>query len=317
MLHVLAEQPVAFKNIILPRRIVRSATEFFCSTENGHLVQKEIDIFQRLSEQPVGMILTGHTAVAPEGRTRGQNAIFGDEYIEENCRLAEVAKRHGVRCVMQLGHGGRKAEGQNGGLRVLTPDTMTVSDIQNTVKAFTDAAVRAKICGFDGVEIHGAHRYLLSEFFYPQFNHRTDAYGGSAENRFRIIYEIISAIKVANGADFPVFLKINSDNVEAPEKYFRDLCAVAEICEKTGVEGMELSGWDCQPAGTPKEPYFFHTARRLYHETTLPLMLVGGIRKATEIEEILAFGIKTVSLCRPFMKNPSCLTDIYGAEFGV
>ncbi len=97
---------------------------------------------------------------------------------------------------MQLGHGGMKAEGNNGGLRVYTPGNMIETEIAEVIKAFGTAARRAMSAGFSGVMLHAAHMYLLSQFFYPEYNHRTDKYGGSAENRFRMIREIFEEIKM-------------------------------------------------------------------------------------------------------------------------
>jgi 2,4-dienoyl-CoA reductase-like NADH-dependent reductase (Old Yellow Enzyme family) len=207
-----------------------------------------------------------------------------------------------------------KAEGSNGGLPVYTPDSMTAGQIQETVRAFANAAIRAKTCGFDGIQLHAAHMYLLSQFFYPQYNHRTDAYGGSGEKRFRIIREIAEAVKEACGEDFPVFIKINSDNIADSGQYFRDLCDAANVCDQVGIEGMELSGYNSVPGGTPDAPYFFETAKRLMTHTGLPLMLVGGIRKIEEVEEILSSGIKTVSFSRPVLQNSDFIERLFSCK---
>jgi 2,4-dienoyl-CoA reductase-like NADH-dependent reductase (Old Yellow Enzyme family) len=310
-----AFSPVSFKNITLPGRIVRSATELFCSEPDGHVAQKEFETYEKLAVEPFGLIISAHTCVSPEGRSNaGQNAIWDDEYIEDQAKLAAIIHSGSGKVIMQIGHGGMKAEKTNGGRPVYTPDTMTAGQIKDTVRAFAAAAVRARTCGFDGVQLHAAHMYLLSEFFYPQYNHRTDGYGGSGERRFRIIREIAEAVKKDCGDDFPVFIKINGDNITDVEQYFRDLCEAANICDSAGIEGLELSGYNSAPGGTPESPYFFETAKRLMEYTALPVMLVGGIRRLHEVDAILASGIKTVSFARPVLQQPDFIEHLFSGE---
>lgn len=306
-----AFSPVSFRNITLPGKTVRSATEYFCSPD-GHVAEKEITAYEKLANEPFGLIISAHTCVSPEGRSNdGQNAIWDDTFIEDQSNLASIIHRGDSKIILQIGHGGMKAENHNGGRPVYTPDNMTLEQIKSTVRKFTDAAVRAKICKFDGVQLHCAHMYLLSQFFYPQYNHRTDLYGGPAVNRFRIITEIIESVKAACGDDFPLFIKINGDNNENGEKYFEEICEIANICDSLGLDGLELSGYNSAPAGTPAAPYFFETAKQLMTHTELPIMLVGGIRKREEVDEILASNIKTVSFSRPVLQNINFLTQLF------
>lgn len=304
--------PVSFRNITIPGRIVRSATELFCAGPDGHITEKEFNVYNELAKQPFGLIITAHTCVSPEGRSNaGQNAVWDDIFIEDQSRIADVIHRGGSKIILQIGHGGMKAERSNGGRPVFTPDDMSLIQIRETVAAFAEAAKRAVKCGFDGIQLHAAHMYLLSQFFYPQYNHRTDIYGGSGVNRFRIICEVTEAVKTACGDDFPVFIKINGDNIVDGEQYFSDLCEAANICDTIGIEALELSGYESVKQGTPEAPYFFENAKRLMRNTNLPLMLVGGIRKREEIDAILASGIKTVSFCRPVMQRNDFIESLF------
>jgi len=226
----------------------------------------------------------------------------------------------GAKAILQIGHGGMKAKGCNGGRPVYTPDTMTLADIQQTVRDFAAAAQRAQRCGCAGVQIHAAHLYLLSEFFYPQYNHRRDAYGGNGERRFRIIREVLEAVRAACGDDFPLLIKINGDNLaegEDREAYFHDMCQVLRICERCGVDALELSGYHPNPPEPPggAEPYFLDNAIRLRagSNCALPIILVGGIRRREHIERAFAEGMAAVSLCRPFMARADCLTAIFAS----
>ncbi|MBE6614030.1 MAG: hypothetical protein E7631_01815 [Ruminococcaceae bacterium] len=300
--------PLPLRHITLPGRAVRSATELFAASPDAHLPAYELEVYKELSVQPLGMIITAHTCVSPEGRSNlYQNAVWADEYLAETAAIAEAAQANGVPAVMQLGHGGMKAENHNGGRRVYTPDNMTKEEIASVVKAFGQAAARAMKAGFSGVMLHAAHMYLLSQCFYPEYNHRTDEYGGSAENRFRIIREIIEEIKTVCGDDTPVFMKINGDDRNNTEEYHRDIVTVLQLCETMGLEAAEISGWSSARQGMPEEPYFIHNIRRLRKETALPLIAVGGIRTMDDIEDLFDAGADAVSMARPFLQDPGVL----------
>lgn len=300
--------PLSLRHMTLPGRAVRSATEMFAADPDAHMPPYEVDVYRELSEQPLGMIITAHTCVSPEGRSNDyQNAVWSDEYAAETAAAADAAQAHGVPAVMQLGHGGMKAEGHNGGRKVYTPDNMTADEIAGVVKAFGQAAKRAMKAGFSGIMLHGAHMYLLSQCFYPEYNHRTDRYGGSAENRFRIIREIFEEIKTVCGENTPVFLKINGDDRNDTEEYHRDIVTVLNLCDELGLEAAEISGWSSARQGIPEKPYFLANIRRLRKETSLPLIAVGGIRTMDDIDELFDAGADAVSMSRPFLQDPGVL----------
>ena len=203
-----------------------------------------------------------------------------------------------------------KAEGNNDGLRVYTPDNMSESEITGVVKAFGAAAKRAVQAGFSGVMLHAAHMYLLSQFFYPEYNHRCDRYGGPAENRFRIIREIFEEIKTVCGDDFPIFMKINGDDRENTEAYHKDIVTVLNLCDRLGMDAAEISGWDSARRGVPGKPYFIDNITRLHTETNLPLIAVGGIRTMTDISALFDAGACAVSMSRPLLQDPQILSKL-------
>lgn len=307
--------PVQLPNITLPGRMVRSATEFFCADEQGHLPELELKAYEALAHQPLGMIITAHTCVSPEGRSnKWQNAAWSEEYLEECTLLARTAKAGGVPLIMQLGHGGMKGKDNNGGLPVFTPDSMTVEEIRSVVTSFGRAAKLAKDAGCDGMMLHGAHMYLLSQCFYPDYNHRTDAYGGSAEKRFRIVRECALEVKKTCGDSFPVFLKINGDDRENTEEYHSALITALRICEECGIEAAEISGWASARGGVPDKPYFIDNIRRLVNETDLPLIEVGGIRSLVQMHEVLDAGAVAFSVSRPLICDPDFPTKLKSGE---
>ena len=308
---------LTLKNISLPGRIVRSATELFCAYPDAHPFPAEYTVYERLGEQPLGMIISSHTCVSPEGHSNlWQNAIWDDDYIPDARRIAENAQKHGVPCIMQLGHGGMKAEGNNGSRPVYTPDNMTVSQIRDVVRAFGEAALRAKIAGMSGVMLHGAHLYLLSQFFYPKYNHRTDEYGGCGRNRFRITAEALYEIKKVCGDDYPVFLKINGDDEHGSEEYHRDLTEALNSV-KDALEATEISGWHSAKGGVPDKPYFIDNIRRLSAETDLELIEVGGIRSAEDMLACIEAGASAVSVSRPLLCEPDFPTKLRDSDDAV
>ncbi len=303
--------PLRLKNIALPGRAVRSATELFCSTPDAHVRPSEIAVYGELAQQGLGLIVTGNTCVAPGGRSNDyQTALWSDDYMEESAAIAKAASAAGTPVVMQLGHGGHQAQGHNGGLKVLTPDTMTQAEIQQVVKDFAAAAKRAMQAGFSGVMIHAAHTFLLSTFFYPEYNHRTDAYGGSGEKRFRIIREVYEAIKTQCGEDTPVLMKINGDDRTNSAQYHADLVKGLQLLGRLGMDAVEISGMESIQKGKGTGPYFTHRIRALHQECDIPLIAVGGVRTPEDIATLFEAGASAVSFSRPLLQNPGVVREI-------
>ncbi len=303
--------PLNLRHITLPGRVVRASTELFCATPGGFIHPYEYEVYRELSDKGLGMILSAHTCVSAEGHANPyQNALWSDDHTDETAKLIRIASAHGTPVVMQLGHGGYKAEGNNNGLPVFTADTMTENHFGAVAAAFGRAAQRAKSAGASGVELHGAHLYLLSQCFYPEINHRTDRFGGCAENRFRLIRMCYEAVRETCGDDFPVFLKINGDDRENTEDYHRDLVDVLNLCDTLGMDAAEISGWDSARRGIPPAPYFLDNIRRLKTETALPLIAVGGIRSGDDMDALFDAGASAVSMARPFLQDPDVVRKI-------
>ena len=307
--------PVSLGGLSVDTRFVRSATELFRALPDGHICDFEFDVYRKLAPHPFGLIITAHTCVSPEGRSNmGQNAVWDDEFNPDHRKIAEIIHSGPAKTIMQIGHGGMKADGSNGGRPVYTPDNMTAEQIKEVEKAFVRAAVRAKACGYDGVELHCAHMYLLSQFFYPQYNHRTDNYGGSGVNRIRITAEILSGIKAECGDDFPVLVKLNCDNNEDNDSYFRDVMDAVSVLLSCGCDALETSGYYSSPTGIPKKPYFCETASAIAENTDMPVIQVGGIRTTADIDAILKGKVRAVSMSRPLTSQPDFIERIYSGE---
>lgn len=298
-------RPLQLANIRLRNRIVRSATETLMGMpETGRLTRPQLAVYEDLAQKPIGLIIYENTSVSPEGRSfPNQTAIWDDSYIPAYAQLTERVRQLGGSIIMQLGHGGTRPDIQryNGGLLCHSAATMSAADIAQVRAAFIAAAMRAQRAGFHGVQVHGAHGYLLDQFFSAPAGQRADAYGGNAENRFRLTREVLEGIKESCGDDFPVFLKINSNNPANEAAHFEALCAAAAACEACGLEALELSGHGPVDAAAWQGPYRLHEAARLRPHTRLPLILVGNIRNMADVDAAMQAGGDLVAFSRPFI----------------
>ena len=195
---------------------------------------------------------------------------------------------------------------------------MTVDDIQEIVLAFGEAASRAREAGFDGVQIHSAHGYLLSQFLSPAFNKRADEYGGSIENRARLLLEVLQHVRTHVGEDFPVLVKINSQDFLDGGLTPEDSLAVGGMLQEAGIDAIELSGGTIVSGklsasrmgikSEEKEAYFRDSARVFKEALRVPIIMVGGIRSFHLAERLVALGYTDyISMSRPFIREPDLI----------
>ena len=191
---------------------------------------------------------------------------------------------------------------------------MTIDDIHQTIAAYARAARRAKEAGFDGVQFHGGHGYLISQFASPVTNRRTDDWGGSLENRTRFIRECYSAARKEVGADYPLLIKMGVADQAKGGLTVEDGIKMAKLLADAGANAIEISeGVEMEPAHHiragmetgEKEPFYFDWARQVRKEVDIPLFLVGGLRTFSLMEQLVESGVvDCVSMCRPFIRDP-------------
>ena len=195
---------------------------------------------------------------------------------------------------------------------------MTQYDISRVVEGFRQAAIRAKKAGFDGVQLHGAHGYLFSQYLSPFFNKRTDEYGGSVENRTRIVIEAYEQVRKEVGDDYPVMIKMNvTDFLDDAGISSDDAVQAASIYSEAGIDAIELSGgvaWGLYILGdinrlafrtVQDEGYYRDISRVLKQKVKAPIILTGGLRSYDVAEQIVRDGIADyIGLCRPFIREP-------------
>lgn len=315
-------------SLTLQNRIVRSATWERKADEKGHLTRKLSKVYEELARGNIGMIITGYAFVHPEEQPNPRMmGICDDFFIEEYQGLTRKVHDSGGRIVMQIVYGGTRTRFSPEKRAIWGPsavpeystgvvaEEMTAGDIHSLVKVFGDAAARVKKSGFDGVQIHGAHGYLLGQFLSPLHNQRKDRYGGTRENRARIILEVFEEVRGRVGTSFPVMIKINSEDLVPGGATLEDCRFVCRALSAMGIDAIEISG-GIGAAGTPYAPhlavpserdeaYFAKAAAVVAAEVDVPVILVGGLRTPAVMQRLLeTTEIACFALSRPFLAEP-------------
>ncbi len=266
--------------------------------------------YRDLAATGAALVIVEHAYVAPEGRSSPQQmSIATDATLPGHAAIAAAIRSAGARCVAQISHAGaNRRPGMPG--RFLgpsavehpfahhVPEEMTAREIAETVRAFGAAAARVKKAGYDAVEIHCAHGYLLNQFLSPLTNRRSDAYGGTPANRRRFILEVIEEVRAATGSTMPLFLRLAvADNPPQLELYpgglsIADGVANAVAFEDAGIDVLDLSGGICgsRPAAAGAEAYYRPFAAAVSARVHCPVICTGGITRAATAQEIIASG---------------------------
>jgi len=315
--------PIVLGGIETKNRLVRSATYEGSCDEAGQYEPAFFEIFETLAKGGVGIVITGMTGVDGFSRV-GPSMIDSchETFVEKVHALADLCHGYGTKLLIQLAHGGRWSHITEDGGPALVPSPyegknyreMTVEQIHAMAESFGSAALRCKEAGADGVQLHGAHGYILCAFLSPHLNRRTDEYGGPIENRARALFECYDAMRAAVGPDYPIWLKINSkdfvDDGITPEEV---LWVCQQLSDK-GINAIEVSGGIAEgPKSAPSrkvegpegEGYFFPEALTISEAVSADVISVGGYRTLSLTEEKLNRGnIKGISLSRPLVSQP-------------
>ncbi len=305
-------------NLLLKNRLVRAAT-FMGVSPDGYFSEKGVAIYKALSEGGVGLIISGHMTVVPpesKGEIYPQTCIYDDRFTPSIRKIANTVHQVGNGCKVfaQINHVGMSDIVDNpvSPSDVCWPNikkelrVLSTNEVEDIVANFVDAAKRVHEAGFDGVELHCAHGYLLSSFLSPYTNRRTDKYGGSTEKRVNIVREIITQVRKRIGSDFPILVKMNSDDIVEGGIDLDSFPALAKEIAKTGVDAIEVSGSNCIRMGlhNPEEQsYFVKYAERL--DLDIPVILTGG-NKSVELIENISHEDKVdfFGFARPLIREP-------------
>jgi len=310
----------------LPNRLVRSATAERMANERGYPRLQLHQLYTQLAEGEVSLIITGHMYVHPSGKAHPEmTGIYEDAQIPPLAALAQVVHDHGGLIAAQINHGGMQSDPE------AVPDALAPSskpvdftsrsareiktdEIDLIIDAFGQAARRAQAAGFDGVQIHAAHGYLVSEFLSPLTNRRADRWGGDITGRMQFLRAVTSAVRTQVGPDYPVLVKLGMmDGVTGGLTLAEGVQVVSELAGM-GIDGVELSGGMGGKhlvnvkkgiRSTAEEAYFIDFARQARPVTRLPLLLVGGFRSRSVMEAVLTSGeVDFISMSRPLINEP-------------
>lgn len=321
-------EPTVINGMSLANRFVRSATSEGLATTDGACTSRLTDMMVKLVEGGVGLIITGFNYVSREGQAGPwQLGIHEDAMLPGLTQMTDAVHQYGGKICSQVAHAGAQAAAHLSGMEAIGPSVlladgkamcreMSKEDISRVVRAFGDAAARAKRSGFDAVEIHSAHGYLLSQFLSPLVNRRTDEYGGALANRGRMTLEVLRSVRHAVGPDYPVLIKVNAEDFAEGGFSVEDMLELSAMLEKEGINAIELSGGTGGKAskyrdvriGTiakENEAYYRDAARRFKQSVRVPLILVGGIRSPDVAERLVAEGTADyVAMSRPLICEP-------------
>ena len=312
----------------LANRLVRSATWEGMCDEEGRPTEKLVAYSSNLARGGIGLLISGYAFIRTDGRQLpGQLGAHRDDFIPDLARLAKAIQQEGSRFCLQLVHTGGQSVAKAAGCQPVAPSAVKVAqypeepaelsegDIAELVSAFADAARRGREAGCDAVQLHAAHGYLINQFLSPLTNRRSDAYGGSIENRCRFLLEVCRAVRATVGDGYPLLVKLNgSDNLDGGLT-LDDALVAARMLDEEGIDAIEVSG------GTPasgeetpvrqkidsreKEAYNLPLAYRVKQAVRCPVMVVGGLRSFELAEGIVRREeADYVAFSRPLIREP-------------
>lgn len=266
-----------------------------------------------------GLIIVEHAYVSPEGKAhRGQLSVAEDSVIPAYRALTEAVRREGAAIFAQINHAG--AQAQDTGLPALSPSgislkqgeparrEMTLEEIERVKESFAAAALRVKAAGFDGVEVHSAHGYLLNQFYSPLTNRRRDAYdGNSLEGRTRLHAEILKAVRDAVGEDYPVAVRFGACDYLEGGSRISEIPEASRILERAGADLLDitggLSGFNVK--GRTEAGWFAELSIPAKESVQIPVLLTGGVKTPEEAEGLLQEGAADlIGVGRAFLKDP-------------
>ena len=302
MLH----HPLFLKGLTLQNRIVMPPMATAKSTPDGMVSDELCAYYDEKSRGGyIGLIIVEHSFICPEGKASlGQLSMAEDACIPGLKKLVQTIHANNTPVFAQINHAGIQTKRSITGCDVLGPSSvippnrpipeempreMTAEDIARIPGLFAASAKRVKEAGFDGVEIHSAHGYLLNQFYSPLTNHRTDSYGGCLMNRIRLHLEVIRAVREAVGEDYPIALRLGASDYMDGGSTIEDGAAACREFQKAGVDLLDISGGFSgyrRPEGA-SAGYFKDATFAIRKTTRLPIILTGGVTKGDEVEALL------------------------------
>jgi len=321
-------EPIQIREMLVRNRFMRSATTSAYADEEGVVRGPMIRAYERLSRGGVGLIVKGHLYVADNGKVHdGMAGISSDRHIPGLRALTDAVHRHGGRIVAQINHGGVVHKPDRAGPSFYreadwSAREMTVDEVDAAIQAFGDAAERAMQAGFDCVQIHGAHGYLIGQFLSRLTNRRTDVWGGSLEKRMRFLMEVYDEVRGRVGNE-PVLIKLNCDDFSPDGFTVEDSVKVAKALADRGIDLIEVSGGgrgqvnELRDRAKHSDPAYSELAFAGHAEKIkkaigpTPMALVNGFRRLETMQLAVDGGLTDmVSMSRPFVREPDLVEKL-------
>ncbi len=281
-----------YKHMKLKNRVFKGAIVDYESWENEKLTEKYYKRYEELSKQEIGTIITGGMLVEPH-KEYPIPTLIKDEHIEQFKKMTDSVHKNGVNIIAQIS--------------VIKDIDMSVEDIHRIEDLLADMALRCKKAGFDGVELGANHFGTLSQFLSPMFNHRTDEYGGSDENRARFVIEIIEKMRAKVGNDFILIVKINSEDDDPNGITPNGFITACKLAEKAGVDMIEITGMKWKKNRENKLVYF-DIGKILADQIKIPVIITGGAKDLNVINDALNnSNIQYIGICRALLSEPDIL----------
>jgi 2,4-dienoyl-CoA reductase-like NADH-dependent reductase (Old Yellow Enzyme family) len=317
---------ITIEGVDIRNRFVRSATWDSTATDDGEVTDASVEIIENVARGGVGLIVTGYAYVSDHGKAAiRQLGISHSRHIEGMRRLVKTAHDHGAKIAVQIAHAGINVVLIGHTDRVaLAPSkmedyrsphrAMTSAEVEEIVRHFAAAAELAAEAGFDAVQLHGAHGYLMSQFLSPLTNRRTDEWGGSPERRRRFHVEVMRSVRRAVGENCPIWIKMGlRDHTDDGLQLSEGLAALRAL-RAEGLSAVEISaGLGTRSARVQRTedeecPYFREDSAAAKRAVDVPVMLVGGIRSLATAEDILRCGdADMISMARPLIREPDLI----------
>ena len=303
--------PFTVNGKTVKNRFIRSATNSHLDNTDGIISDAEIEMYDALGRGDVGTIITGHMSVAPDPAYRAdiaQPSIGSDEFIPGIRRVADKIHEYGSLAIAQISMAGPK------GITPFDFNELSTEEMEQIRDWFINAAIRVQKAGFDGVQIHIAHWYMLQAVVNRDLNHRTDKYGGPDENLIRMPKEIIEGIRKECGPDFLVYVKMNAHNTAEGVDDYDLLAYYVKTLTESGVDLVEISGSDFTRQTRTAECYYIDAVKYLRERfPEITLSLVGGIYSEEAIDRVLET-TDFVSMARTLLTQPDFILKLKNGE---
>jgi 2,4-dienoyl-CoA reductase-like NADH-dependent reductase (Old Yellow Enzyme family) len=296
-------EPLKTSKLTLKNRLIMPPMATSKSEKDGRVSEDILKYYDEKSKGGyISLVIIEHSFIDKAGKaSENQLSISNDSVVEGLQKLSETIHRNASKTIMQINHAGSAAMRNVTGCEVVGPSAvsnpikgdmpreLTGLEIDDIVQKFKAAALRVKEAGFDGVEIHSAHGYLLNQFFSPLTNKRNDEYGGNVKSRIKIHLDIIKAVRGAVGDNFPIFLRLGASDYMTGGSTVEDSKIAAKEFEKAGVDVLDISGGLCRYTlpGNTSQGYFSPLTEEIKKVVSVPVILTGGITESKAAETLL------------------------------